>query len=315
MKKVLLLSTLVALFTITFMACKKKTEDVIPPVDDAAALADFFERNVVPSQTFIIDNAMGGTVTTTSGAKITFPPNVFVKNPRSANIAAVGPVTVEWKECVSKTDFVLSNKGTISNGLPLESGGTWMIKPWQGTEVLNINAASLVRVNLKRDSMVTGPMLLFNANPAGNKNGGNINWGQERGTITPLTTPFNNYFCNVDSVGWGNADRFLSSPNYALNTKIVGSKGEDLSKFSAMYVYKGKKIVWPMHGRSAGAVTDTHVAKSQVGHVVVFGFINGVFTTALLQDQTVTTDNQTFTVTLSNNTEAAFKSQLSSILL
>jgi hypothetical protein len=40
-----------------------------------------------------------------------------------------------------------------------------------------------------------------------------------------------------------------------------------------------------------------------------------VFTTGVLQDQTVTTDGQTFTVTLGTNTEAAFKSQLSGILL
>jgi hypothetical protein len=318
MKKILFITATVALVTIAFMACKKSTEEVAPtpkPVDDAVALTDFFERNVVPSQTFIIDNAAGGTVTTTSGAKITFPPTVWTKNPRSANIAAVGPVTVEWKECVSKTDFVLSNKGTASNDLPLESGGTWMIKATQGTEVLNINPALAVRVNLRRDSLVTGPMLLFNANPAGNRNGGAINWGQERGTITPLSTPFNNYFCNIDSVGWGNADRFLTSPVYAANTKIVASNGADLTNFSAMYVYKGRKIVWPMGGRSAGAVTDSHVAKNQVGHVVVFGFIKGVFTTAVLLDQTVTTDNQTFTVTLGSNTEAAFKAQLSSVLL
>jgi hypothetical protein len=316
MKKILFISATMMLLTVTFMACKKSSNEVAPtPVDDAAALADFFERNVVPSQTFIVDNATGGTVTTTSGAKITFPPTVWTKNPRSANIAAVGPVTVEWKECVSKTDFVLSNKGTASNDLPLESGGTWMIKATQGTEVLNISPTLQVKVNLKRDSLVTGPMLLFNANPAGNKNGGAINWGQERGTITPLSTPFNNYFCNIDSVGWGNADRFLSAPVYAANTKIVASNGADLTNFSAMYVYKGRKIVWPMGGRSAAAVTDSHVAKNQVGHVVVFGFIKGVFTTGVLQDQTVTTDGQTFTVTLVTNTEAAFKSQLSGILL
>jgi hypothetical protein len=318
MKKILFISATMMLLTVAFTACKKSSDEVVPspiPVDDAAALADFFERNVVPSQTFIVDNAIGGTVTTTSGAKITFPPTVWTKNPRSANIAAVGPVTVEWKECVSKTDFVLSNKGTASNGLPLESGGTWMIKATQGTEVLNISPTLQVKVNLKRDSMVTGPMLMFNANPAGNRNGGAINWGQERATITPLSTPFNNYFCNVDSVGWGNADRFLSAPVYAANTKIVASNGADLTNFSAMYVYKGRKIVWPMGGRSAGAVTDSHVAKNQVGHVVVFGFIKGVFTTGVLQDQTVTTDGQTFTVTLGTNTEAAFKSQLSSVLL
>jgi hypothetical protein len=318
MKKILFISATFILLTVAFMACKKSKDEVVtqPPVDDAAALADFFDRNVVPSQTFIVDNATGGTVTTTSGAKITFPPTVWTKNPRSANIAAVGPVTVEWKECVSKTDFVLSNKGTASNDLPLESGGTWMIKATQGTEVLNINAAIPVKVNLVRDPLVTGAMLLFNANPAANKNGGAINWGVPRQVdILPLTTPFSNFLCNLDSVGWGNADRFLSAPLYAANTKIVGSKGEDLTKFSAMYVYKGRKIVWPMGGRSAGAVTDSHVAKNQIGHVVVFGFVNGVFTTGVLQDQTVTTDNQTFTVTLGTNTEAAFKAQLDSILL
>jgi hypothetical protein len=319
MKKILFISATFMLLTVAFMACKKSKDEVVPPpppVDDAAALADFFERNVVPSQIFTIDNATGGTVTTTSGAKITFPPTVWTKNPRSANIAAVGPVTVEWKECVSKTDFVLSNKGTASNDLPLESGGTWMIKATQGTEVLNINAATPIRINLRRDSLVTGPMLLFNGNPAANKNGGAINWGAPRqADILPLSTPFSNFFCNLDSVGWGNADRFLSAPVYAANTKIVASNGADLINFSAMYVYKGRKIVWPMGGRSAGAVTDSHVAKNQVGHVVVFGFIKGVFTTGVLQDQTVTTDGQTFTVTLGTNTEAAFKSQLSGILL
>jgi hypothetical protein len=317
MKKILFITATMMLLTVAFTACKKSKDEVAPtpPVDDAAALADFFERNVVPSQTFTIDNAIGGTVTTTSGAKITFPPNVYVKRPRGANIAAVGPVTVEWKECVSKTDFVLSNKGTASNDLPLESGGTWMLKATQGTEVLDLSPTLQVKVNLRRDSLVTGPMLLFNANPAGNKNGGAINWGQERGAITPLSTPFNNYFCNVDSVGWGNADRFLSAPVYAANTKIVASNGADLTGFSAMYVYKGRKIVWPMPGRIAAAVTDSHVAKNQVGHIVVFGFIKGVFTTGVLQDQMVTTDGQTFTVTLGTNTEAAFKSQLSGILL
>jgi hypothetical protein len=318
MKKILFISATFMLLTVAFMACKKSKDEVVPPppVDDAAALADFFERNVVPSQTFIVDNATGGTVTTTSGAKITFPPTVWTKNPRSANIAAVGPVTVEWKECVSKTDFVLSNKGTIANELPLESGGTWMIKATQGAEVLNINAATPVRINLRRDSLVTGDMFLFNANTAGNKNGGAINWGVPRQVaITPLSAPFNNFFCTLDSVGWGNADRFMTSPVYAANTKIVASNGADLTNFSAMYVYKGRKIVWPMGGRSAAAVTDSHVAKNQVGHIVVFGFIKGVFTTGVLQDQTVTTDGQTFTVTLGTNTEAAFKSQLSGILL
>ncbi len=312
MKKILFISATFAMLTMAFMACKKNKEDVPPPIDDAAALADFFERNVVPSQNFTIDNAAGGTVTTAKSSKITFPPNCFR---RPNGLAVTGNVNVEFKELVDKVDFVLSNKGTTSNDLPLETGGTWMMKPWQGTELLAINPAAPVRMNIKRDSAVQGNMFLFNANPAGNKNGGAVNWGQERGAITPLSAPFNNFFCNLDSVGWGNADRFMASPVYATNTKIVASNGADLKNFSAMYVYKGRKIVWPMSGRVSTAVTDSHVAKNQIGHVVVFGFLNGVFTTGVLQDQTVTTDGQSFTVTLNTNTEAAFKAQLSSILL
>ncbi len=314
MKKILFISAAVIIASIAFTACKKNKDEVAPtPVDDVAALADFFERNVVPSQNFTVDNTVGATVTTARGSKITFPPNCFV-SPSNANIT--GNVNVEFKELVDKVDFVLSNKGTIANELPLETGGTWMIKPVQGTNPLRINPVAPVRMNIKRDSLVTGDMLLFNGNPAGNKNGGAINWGVPRqAPIVPLSTPFNNFFCSLDSVGWGNADRFMTSPVYAANTKIVTSNGTDITSFSAMYVYKGRKIVWPMAGRISGAVTDSHVAKKQVGHVVVFGFVKGVFTTGILQDQTVTTDGQTFTVTLNTNTEAAFKAQLSSILL
>jgi hypothetical protein len=314
MKKILFISATMMLLTVAFESCKKNKDEVAPPpADDAAALSDFFERNVVPSQNFTVDNTVGGSVTTLRGSKIVFPPNCFAA-PNGTPVA--GNVVVEWKELVDKADFVLSNKGTIANELPLESGGSWMIKPVQGTTVLKINPAAQVRINIKRDSAVQGDMNLFNANPAGNKNGGAINWGVPRQVaIIPLSTPFSNFFCSLDSVGWGNADRFMTSPVYAANTKIEASNGTDLTKFSAMYVYKGRKIVWPMSGRAASAVTDSHIAKNQIGHVVVFGFVNGVFTTGILQDQTVTTDAQTFTVTLNNNTEAAFKVQLSSILL
>jgi hypothetical protein len=313
MKKFLFISVQFALLAIAFTACKKTSDTPPTPVDDAAALADFFERNVVQSEVFAVDNGAGATVTSKRGTKITFPPNAFST---PTGVVVTGNVNVEFKELVDKVDFVLSNKGTIANELPLETGGSWMMKPTQGTTELRINPAAPVKMNIKRDSAVQGEMNLFNANPAGNKNGGAINWGTPRQLpIVPLSTPFNNFFCTLDSVGWGNADRFMTNPVYANNTKVVASNGTNLNNFSAMYVYKGRKIVWPMSGRASGAVIDGHIAKGQLGHVVVFGFVSGVFTTGILQDQIVTTDAQTFTITLTTNTEAAFKTQLSSILL
>lgn len=312
--KLLSLFALAALgFTLTITGCKK--DQPTATIDDAAALTDFFERNVVPSQTFTIDNTTGGTATTAKGTRLVFPPDCFT-NTKGYRIA--GSVNIEFKELVDKVDFVLSNKGTVADGLPLESGGSWMIKATQANEELRINPAAPIKMNIKREDTVDRlEMNLFNANPAGNKNGGAINWGAPRQVaIVPLSAPFNNFFCSLDSVGWGNADRFMSNPVYASNTKVIASNGTNLTKFSAMFVYKGKKIVWPLSGRSSsGEVTDSHTAKNQVGHIVVFGYVNGVFTTGILQDQTITADGQTFTVTLSTNTEAAFKTTLRSILL
>jgi hypothetical protein len=311
MKKILLFTASFTLLVISFSSCKKNNEDVATiPVDDAAALTDLFTRNLVPSQNFTVDNAVGLTVTTAKGSRITFPPSCFML---ANGTIATGNVAVEYKEIVDKVDYVLSNKGTISGDLPLESAGTWMLKPTQATNVLRINPAAKVLMNIRRDSAVGGLMDLFNAPAAGN-NAGAINWGPKRAQLETLATPFNNFFCALDSVGWGNADRFLTNPSYAMNTKVVASNGTNLNSFSAMFIYKGKKIVWPMYGRAGAAVTDSHVAKAQLGQVVVFGFVNGVFTTGILQDQTVTSDNQTFTVTLTTNTEVAFRTQLSAIL-
>ena len=298
-------------FAILITGCKK---DQPTTIDDAAALTDFFERNVVPSQTFTIDNAAGGTATTAKGTRITFPPNCFI----GANGGGItGNVNIEFKELVDKVDFVLSNKGTVADGLPLETGGSWMIKATQANAELRINPAAPIKMNIKREDTVDQlKMNLFNANPNGNKNGGAINWGAPRQVpIIPLSTPFNNFFCNLDSVGWGNADRFMTNPVYANNTRVVANNGTNLTNFSAMFIYKGKKIVWPLSGRNAGEVTDSHTAKNQIGHIVVFGYLNGVFTTGILQDQTITSDGQVFTVTLTTNTEAAFKATLSSILI
>jgi hypothetical protein len=309
MKKLFTITMGIATLLLALSACKKDNTAAV--ADDAALLQDFFGRNIVPTQNFTVDAGVGGTFTTAAGSKITFPPNSLLA-PNGQPVA--GTVNVEFKEINRKVDFVLSNKGTISDGLPLESGGSWMLNANQGGQQLRINPAAKVQLNIKRDTAVQGEMLLFNAAPGNNNNANPINWGRPRQQpIVPLATPFSSYFCGLDSVGWGNADRFMSNPVYAQNTKVIAAGGTDLTSFSAMFIYKGRKIVWPLQ-KSGNLIIDGHIATGQEGHFVVFGFLNGVFTTGVLQNQTITGNNQTFTVALATDTETAFKTLLSSIL-
>jgi hypothetical protein len=309
MKKLFTITLGIATLLVGLSACKKDNTATV--ADDAAMLQDFFGRNIVPTQNFTVDAGTGGIFNSAGGTRIKFPPNSLLS---PTGQVVTGTVNVEFKEINNKLDFVLSNKGTIADGLPLESGGTWMLKANQAGQQLRINPAAKVELNIKRDSAVQGEMLLFNAGPANNNNANPINWGRPRQqAIVPLATPFSSYFCGLDSVGWGNADRFMSNPVYALNTKVLAAGGTDLTNFSAMFIYKGKKIVWPLQ-KIGNLINDSHTAIGQEGHFVVFGFVNGVFTTGVLQNQTITANNQTFTVTLATDTETAFKALLSSIL-
>ena len=325
MKKILLSS--LALTVLTFASCKKKstTEECTTCVKDLAAdmakLAAFHEINVPASQNFTVTAGTLSSITTARGSKLTFPPNCMIG---PAGVITSGPVSVEVKEITDKVDFLLANKGTASNGLPLESAGTWMIKLKVGTADARINPAVPLVAQIPRDAVQTangGAMQLFNAQPAGGVLGGAINWGQPRpavlDTITqqgPIGQGIKLYGFQIDSVGWGNADRFMSNPIYVANTKLVAEGASDMSSMTCAFVYKGRKIIWRMNSVTAAGATDGHIAQGQIGHFIAYGFVNGVFTTGILQDQTVTGPNQTFTVKLVPQSEAAFKAQLTSIL-
>ena len=321
MKKILLSSLAISILIIS--SCKKKTDDVCTTcvtdlAADMAKLATFHESNVPASQNFTVTAGVVSNIATYKGRKIVFPVGGFIN--QAGTVVTAGSVNIEIKEIDDKIDFLLANKGTASNDLPLESAGTWMIKIKQGTQDLRINPASPANVQIPRDAVQTangGAMQLFNAQPAGGTVGGPINWGAPRQVAMDTTTTVGGiklYSFQLDSVGWGNADRFLTSPNYVLNTKLVAAGARDMSTMSCAFVYKGRRVIWRMGGVTAAGANDSHIASGQIGHFIAYGFVNGVFTTGVLQDQTVTGPNQTFTVTLAPQSEAAFKAQLTSIL-
>jgi hypothetical protein len=125
--------------------------------------------------------------------------------------------------------------------------------------------------------------------------------------------PFRSYSFKLDSIGWGNADKFMFNPIYLPNIRVKAKNGEPLNNFSGMFIYQNRRIAWPLR-KSGNDFLDGHIAKGQPGHFVVAGYLGGVFTTGVLQNITLTDGNQTFEITLTPNTEAAFKLQLNGFL-
>jgi hypothetical protein len=311
MRKLIVLAMSIALLCLILVGCDKDKTDVVK--SDAELLQDFFKRNMVPSQNFTIDAGTGGVINTVQGTRIEFPPNALVT---AAGQPVLGVANIEFKEINEKIDFLLSNKPTIANGLPLESGGTWKLEVKQNGQRLRIRPGVLIRMNIRRDAGQQRNMFLFNAIAKENDDAVALNWGQQRRPIYPLDSPYRNYFCNLDSVGWGNADVFMDNPDYATDIKIFGIGNNitaDLSNFYGMFIYKGRKTVWPLE-KNGTFFNDNHIAKYQPGHFVLFGFVNGAFKAGILEDQPVGMSGQTFFVNLSFDNEAAFKARLRVIL-
>ncbi len=319
MKKLTSIAIIALASTIGFVSCKKndvpqQQQGVISSMDD------FFTRNGAPTQVFTItDVAVGQTFTGSKGTIFTVPANAFVKADGSA---VSGAVTVEVRELLTKADLVLSNKPTISSGLPLESGGSWLFQPKQGTDQLRIAPNKKVNMNIPRGANELGDMFLFNAPDAGNKA---VNWGEPRRgvdangqtgdvmTIVPLSTPINNYFCGLDSVGWGNADRFMTNPDYATGTTINVDNYGDYNNATGFFLYTGKKIVWPLM-RGSSTFVDAHIAKNQPGTLVVFEIINGNLYVATKSNVTITGNNEVHNLHMTQMTEADFKTFLQGVL-
>jgi hypothetical protein len=311
MRKVILCVMSMSLFCLIMISCEKGKTDVVK--SDAELLQDFFNRNMVPSQMFTIDAGTGGVINTAEGTRITFPPNALLT---ASGQLVTGNVAVEFKEINRKADFFLSNKPTVANNAPLESGGTWKLNISKDGAVLRINPAVGIRMNIKRDNNQQGAMQLFSATPK-DGDGNIINWGipLEQRIVIPVDTPFRSYSFKLEFLGWGNADVFMSNPVELPNIRVKSKNGEPLNNFSAIFIYKNRKTAWALRQRIGNEFIDNRIAKDQPGHFILAGYLGGVFTTGILKDQTLTTGNQTIEITLTTTyTEADFKALLNSFL-
>ncbi|WP_316787176.1 hypothetical protein [Pedobacter frigiditerrae] len=193
--------TFIALVIFSLSSCKK---DFSSNSSQGLSLAEFNSKFSIPTQSF---NGIAGTafsITGAKGIKLDFPANAFLDasgNPVSGNIK------LSLKEVLSKRDILLSGKFTESNGQLLVSGGEFQIVALQNGQLLKLNPAAAVNINVPT-TLSTAPMDLFEFKQTV---ASDSTWMLNQ-KARVFTTPAYYQF-SLPNFGWVNCDYFYSNPN------------------------------------------------------------------------------------------------------
>ena len=134
---------------ISIVSCKKNNDAQAPQNNnsDGQLLAAFLQKNAPSFQSFTVDAAAGGTVTTTKGTKFIIPANIFVT---AGGAPVTGAVSFSVKEIKDVSDMILGDKPTLtSDGRLLVSYGEFFTKAVQGSQELKIKKDSAIKVQVQ----------------------------------------------------------------------------------------------------------------------------------------------------------------------
>ncbi len=220
MKNSHFLLALAAATCLTFTGCKKSEEESPAP---ATTIKDFFEKTEVKSQTFTINTDNGqSSITGEEGTKVTFPENAFTT---IDGTPVTGAVSIELKEIYEKSDMVLSERPTSSDGKLLISGGEIFINATANGQELQLAENTSILVELATTDLEEGMGLftgseedsVFNWTPVPIDSSqvavNDSNWVND--TIPTYYYDPSHYIFTINTLHWINCDAFYNSTNNA----------------------------------------------------------------------------------------------------
>lgn len=134
---------------ISMVSCKKNNDAQASQNSnaDGQLLASFLQKNAPSFQSFSVDAATGGTVTTSKGTKFVIPANIFVT---ASGAPVTGAVSFSVKEIKDVSDMILGDKPTLtSDGRLLVSYGEFFTKASQNNQDLQIKKDSAIKVQVR----------------------------------------------------------------------------------------------------------------------------------------------------------------------
>jgi len=206
------------------------------------AIDKFFTKNQKPSQIFTINAQTQNTVKANDGTIIKIEPNTFVRNNGDV---FTGDVNLEVKEMYNRSDMVFSNASTVSNDMPLISGGEVYIDARsKDGEVLRMDDNKPMAIEMPARIGTKDEMQLFYGE-AGNNS---VNWNlANANTVAPVAnsnvSTGSSYNFNTTAMGWINCDKFMRSNNPGTKVRVDIPRAFDTTNTAVFLVFSGQNTV------------------------------------------------------------------------
>lgn len=218
---------------------------------------------------FTVDASTGGTFNTNRGSEITIPANAFVDG---SGQTVTGNVDLEFQEIFNASDAITSGAFTISNGIPIGTGGAFFIGAEQNGQALGVSPGQSVQVQIP-SQQTNQAMQLFTG-------GTSINTSPQ---WTPLDTAqfwawmnvVGNYFnVNMNRLMWVNCDYF-TNPSWEdpVHFDLLGRTGLNSTNSQLFVVEQSNLATYPLQMGSNFSFMNSEVrnakCNSGVSQVVV----------------------------------------------
>jgi hypothetical protein len=305
MKKQFLYLLLLSVFA--FTACKKSstTTSNSGPYSTMSSVYSMLKPQSVMAN---MDAGTGGTIIGRTGTRYVFPANAYINDATGATVT--GNVVVEVNEYLTKGDMIFSGVLPFSNGNALFSGGELYVNITKNYQRVSLKPYNFYQAIIPPigTADVSG-MGLFYGNSNLPNNANTVNWILNMDTASGYLY-YNGDTINVisDSLGFCNADRFMTNPNYqTFKLNITGLSIPVDSTVMVYALYDNYKGVWNISNTGGNVINVTHIPNIPV-HFAVFTLSNGNFYGGVL-GVTPQTDSS-YTINLTQTSPTAYKAQL-----
>lgn len=269
-------------------------------------VAQYFNTWSVQPDQFQFQANSGGTFTTQKGSILTIPANAFSY---ANNSIALGTIDIKIKEVYSTKEIIKTSIFPVSGSQVLNSGGQFFIEATQNGTPLIVTNGQLIDLVIPAQAEDAG-MELFLAGPIEDE----ANWepidsigqGGPNTQWPPSGFTFNSaddtYSINLDSLGWGNIDAFMSVNYFDCTFNLTGLSNLDNSNTNAFAVFKNQNSVWPTGAQNWGSISnnviqETHLADVPM-NIIVISVENEQLYYGLLD--VTPTQNQTYTINMTS---------------
>jgi len=285
---------------LAFTSCKKGDGQNTAVNGPYTSLSDVYGKLAPTPKTTSISVSSGGTVTASGGTRYVFPPNAFVT---STGASVTGSVQVVVNDWLNRADMIFGKVIPISNGNSLESGGQAYVSVTQNGQEVFMKPGSRYEMKLPQFGKTVSGMDLFRGKEVIDATN-TVQW-------RALDSNFGGYLVYngdtismfSDSMGYYNADRFMSSPNYQSFT--VNASDASIQSMTAFALYDNVRGMWSFTMPSAEHIPNIPV------HIVVMGIKNGDFYGGILGITPQT--GQTYTVPMAKVDVLSFRQQINQL--